>query len=218
MCRICKALKESSESRGSRAAQTPCRSTPTSEDEDGQRGRDEQGRSCQARTSRLVEGLRGQAFRIAQQIDISVLVSTAGPNTLPKLFNDNLKPRKEQEARELYATVRLREGGMLSRQHGESMSSYVARRRAWRTALQGLDQELKIPDIILAEQALTNCGLSDDQKLMVRTMLLGRITTDTVAAELLSQHPHLHDKEIRQGRHQGSKSWRFQPRWPWILQ
>ena len=80
---------------------------------------------------------------------------------------------------------------MLSRQHGESMSSYVARRWAWRTALQGLDPELKIPDIILAEQTLTNCGLSDDQKLMVRTMLQGRITTDTVADQ--------------------TKRWRFQP-------
>ena len=99
---------------------------------------------------------------------------------------------------------------MLSRQHGESMSSYVARRRAWWMALQGL--ELKIPDIILAEQTLTNCGLSDDQKLMVRTMLQGRITTDTVASELLSQHRHIHGKEIKQGQQKGSKSWRFQPR------
>ena len=107
---------------------------------------------------------------------------------------------------------------MLSRQHGESMSSYVARRRAWWMALQGL--ELKIPDIILAEQTLTNCGLSDDQKLMVRTMLQGRITTDTVASELLSQHRHIHGKEIKQGQQKGIKELAFPAeiqRWPWIL-
>ena len=46
---------------------------------------------------RLVEGVRGQAFRKAQQIDISVLASTAGPTTLLKLLNDNLKPGKNKK-------------------------------------------------------------------------------------------------------------------------
>ena len=159
---------------------------------------------------RMVEGLRGQAFRLAQQVDISVLSSSAGPQTLLKLFQDNLKPRREQEARELYSAG-SREGGLLSRQHGEPMSSYVSRRKAWWSALQGLDAELKIPDIILAEQTLVNCGLSDDQKLMIRTMLQGRVTTDTVAAELLSQHPHIHEKEKRHGSHHGKGHGKWRP-------
>ena len=97
---------------------------------------------------RLVEGLRGPALRLAQQVDISVLSSSAGPTTLLKALNSNLKPRKEQQARELYSAG-SKEGGMLSRQHGEPMSSYVARRTSWWNALQSLDQELKMPDVLL---------------------------------------------------------------------
>ena len=115
---------------------------------------------------RLVEGLRGQALRLAQQVNIDVLSTSAGPTTLLKVFNDTLKPRKEQEARELYAAG-AKEGGMLSRQSTESMASYVSRRRAWWAALQNLDSDLKIPDILLGEQILCNSGITDDQKLMI---------------------------------------------------
>ena len=94
---------------------------------------------------------------------------------------------EHREARELYSAG-SREGGMLSRQVGESMASYVSRRRAWWSALQGLDSELKIPEVILAEQILVNSNITDDQKLMVRTMLQGTLTVENVAAELLSQH------------------------------
>ena len=161
---------------------------------------------------RLVEGLRGPALRLAQQVDISVLSSSAGPTTLLKALNSNLKPRKEQQARELYSAG-SKEGGMLSRQHGEPMSSYVARRTSWWHALQSLDQELRVPDVILAEMTLTNSGLSEDQRLMIRTVLQGRITTDTVATELLSQHPSIHERERRSGKPKGhSKGWRFPPR------
>eukprot|EP00435_Cladocopium_sp_Y103_P028489 s298_g7.t1 len=163
---------------------------------------------------RLVEGLRGPALRLAQQVDISVLSSTAGPTTLLKTLNSNLKPRKEQQARELYSAG-SKEGGMLARQHGEPMSSYVARRTAWWHALQSLDDELKVPDVLLAEMTLANSGLTEDQRLMIRTVLQGRVTTDTVATELLSQHPGIHEREKRSGGGKmkgSSKGWRFQPR------
>ena len=79
--------------------------------------------------------------------------------------------------------------------------------------MQSLDQELKVPDVLLAEMTLTNSGLSEDQRLMIRTVLQGRITTDTVATELLSQHPSIHERERRSGRPKGhSKGWRFPPR------
>ena len=148
---------------------------------------------------RLVEGLRGPALRLAQQVDISVLSSSAGPTTLLKTLNSNLKPRKEQQARELYSAG-SKEGGMLARQHGEPMSSYVARRTAWWNALQSLDQELKVPDVLLAEMTLTNSGLSEDQRLMIRTVLQGRITTDLVTTELLSQHPSMNVNDELESR------------------
>lgn len=157
---------------------------------------------------RLVEGLRGQAFRLAQQIEIAQLAASDGPKKLLQVFHDSLKPRKTQEARELYAAG-SKEGGTLSRQHGEPMSSYIARRRAWWMALNNLDAELKIPDVILAEQILTNAGISDDQRLMIRTMLHGDVTVDKVASELLSQHPNIHEKEKNRGYTKGhGKPWK----------
>eukprot|EP00435_Cladocopium_sp_Y103_P042697 s3523_g11.t2 len=54
----------------------------------------------------------------------------------------------------------------------------------WWNALQGLDQELKVPDVLLAEMTLSNSGLSEDQRLMIRTMLQGRVTTGNVATEV----------------------------------
>ena len=156
---------------------------------------------------RLVEGLRGQALRLAQQVNLSTLSSKDGAEALLKVFNETLKPRRAQEARELYAAG-AREGGALSRQHGESMASYVSRRKAWWAALQGLDSELKIPDIILAEQVLQNSNITEDHKLMIRTMLQGKVTVDAVIEELLSQHPVVHEREKRGRDGKGGKSWR----------
>ena len=82
-------------------------------------------------------------------------------------------------------------------------------------ALQSLDQELKVPDVLLAEMTLANAGISEDQRLMIRTVLQGRVTTDTIATELLSQHPNIHERERRSGRSKGhgnKGSWRFPPR------
>ena len=157
---------------------------------------------------RLVEGLRGPALRLVQQLDIQTLGSPEGPKKLLEVFHANLKPRKAQEARELYSAG-ARDGGPLSRQSTESMASYVGRRRAWWAALRSLDDSLKVPETILAEQVLTNSGISYDQQLMVRTMLQGKMTVELVAEELVSQHPQLHERE-RFNRHVkgGGKGWK----------
>ena len=157
---------------------------------------------------RLIEGLRGPALRIVQQLDVQVLGGTDGPKKILEVFHANLRPRKTQEARELY-TVGAREGGPMSRQSTESMSSYVSRRRAWWAALRSLDDSLKVPEAILAEQVLTNSGISYDQQLMVRTMLQGKLTVESVSEELVAQHPQLHERE-RFSRHSksGGKGWK----------
>ena len=61
---------------------------------------------------RLIEGLRGDAFRLAQQLSTEDLAGEDGPQLLLALFNENLKPRKAQEARELFAAG-SRDGGIL---------------------------------------------------------------------------------------------------------
>ena len=72
------------------------------------------------------------------------------PEILIILFEKTLRPRREREARELYA-IGARDGGMMARQQGEPVSSYVA------------------------EQVLQNAGLTEDQKLIIRTTLRGKM-------------------------------------------
>ena len=158
---------------------------------------------------RLVEGLRGTALKMAQQIEPSKLATTEAPEILITLFEKNLRPRREQEARELYA-IGSRDGGMMSRQRGEPVSSYVLRRKTWWRQLQQLDPSMAVSEGILAEQILQNAGLSEDQKLMIRTTLRGKMEVELVADELLNQHPRLHERERLPRRHPGSfkGSWR----------
>ena len=116
---------------------------------------------------RLIEGLRGPALRMVQQLDVQVLGGTDGPKKILEVFHANLRPRNS------------------------------------------LDDSLKVPEAILAEQVLTNSGISYDQQLMVRTMLQGKLTVESVSEELVAQHPQLHERErfSRQSKG-GGKGWK----------
>ena len=57
---------------------------------------------------RMVEGLRGQALRLSQTMDMQDLAQEDGPEKLLALFEKSLKPRKAQEARELYMQLDVR--------------------------------------------------------------------------------------------------------------
>ena len=61
--------------------------------------------------------------------------------------------------------------------------------------LQRLDENVQVGESILAEQMLQNAGINEDQKLMVRTILGGKMTVEGVGDELLNQHPRIHEKE-----------------------
>ena len=83
---------------------------------------------------RLVEGLSGSALRIAQLIDTTELAGEKGAEKLLDRLNETLKPRRIQEARELYMAG-AQQNGMLSRQQGEPMATYLVRCQAWYEAM-----------------------------------------------------------------------------------
>ena len=105
---------------------------------------------------RLLEGLRGQTFRLAQQLDTKKLAEKDGHELLLKTFEQHLKPRKDVEARELYVAG-SRDGGIFSRQPGEPMSSYVMRRKAWWHALVQLDSTIMVSEAILCGTDVAEC-------------------------------------------------------------
>ena len=146
---------------------------------------------------RLVEGLRGPALHIVKQLDPETLASDKGAEAIVKKLTETLRPRRQQEARELYQAG-ARENGPLSRQCGESMAMFTLRRKTWWTILQDLDSDIRLPEIILAEQVLQNSKITDDQALMVRTVLGNKLTVAGVCDELLNQHGSIHLKEKKQ--------------------
>ncbi len=151
---------------------------------------------------RLVEGLRGAALQVARSLPVDQLASTAGPAILLNALQESIQPRRKQEARELYNAGAV-VGGLLSRQHGESVANYVLRRKTWYNMMTDLDPDLKLPPVILAEQILQNANLSADHQLMVRTAILGDMSIEKVTAELIAQHARLHENEKRKGSFKG---------------
>ena len=65
-----------------------------------------------------------------RQISLDKLASADGPTLLLKHPTGSLRPRRVQEARELYAAG-AQSGGVLARQFTEPMSSFILRRRTW---------------------------------------------------------------------------------------
>ena len=112
---------------------------------------------------RLVEGLRSQALQVAGEIPMDKLASADGPNILLEFLQKAFRPRRLQEARELY-TAGAQQYGLLARQPGEPMPSFLLRRRTWQRMLKDLDPDLQVPEGILAEQTLLCSGISHEQR------------------------------------------------------
>ena len=145
---------------------------------------------------RLIDGLRGPALQVARNLPIDKLSESDGPQYLLKQLQAALQPRRQQEARELYQ-VGAQLGGVLSRQQGESIPSYVLRIKAWYALMTDLDSELKLPEGILTEQLLQNAGITEDHKLLVRTAVGGEMKWEKVCEELVAQHSRIHEREAR---------------------
>ena len=145
---------------------------------------------------RLIDGLRGPALQVARGLQVDKLSRDEGPTYLLQSLQAAFQPRSKQEARDLYQ-VGAQQGGILSRQAGESIPSYVLRRRTWYAMMTDLDGELKLPEPILAEQILQNSGISMDHQLLIRTAIRGEMTVAAVCEELVAQHSRIHEKETR---------------------
>ena len=156
---------------------------------------------------RLVDGLRGPALQVARGLPVDQLAKEEGTSILLKALQATLQPRSKQEARDLYQ-VGAQSGGVLSRQTGESIPSYVLRRKAWYNLMLDMDASLKLPEGILAEQTLQNSGLSADYQLLVRAAIQGEMTMERLCEELVAQRSRIHERESRSGKGHYNKSYK----------
>ena len=144
----------------------------------------------------ILEGLRGDALQVAMDMGTDELTSAGGIGKLIKNIELLVHPQKHLEAKELYSAGHSK-NGMLSKQPGESMLSYISRRRRWWTLLKEMDSTLQLSDQLRGDLLLDSSGLSHSEKLMIMTSTNNSTLFDTLADALVEQHGKRHLREDR---------------------
>ena len=160
--------------------------------------------------TRVVEGLRGDAFDVARDLGEEVLCAENGLIALVDAMRTSVFPLKAQEAKELFKQG-TKPGGLLSRQAGESMTSYVSRRKRWWRLLTHLDHEIMLSDAHRADLLLDLSGLDANQRLMLMSSIQNNRSFSLIAEALVIQHSAIHRRESRAGgssKAHGKDSWR----------
>jgi len=121
--------------------------------------------------TKVMEGLRGDAFLMAKDLGLSALMDVGPPTGLELLvekIKEHVFPLRSHEARELFR-LGQQASGPLSRQSAETILSFIGRRKRWWIQLKELDPEMAISTQMRAELLLETSGLSRQEQLMVKT-------------------------------------------------
>ena len=144
--------------------------------------------------SKILEGLRGDAFSIARDIGLERLLKPDGIDHLIEQIRQQAFPLQSEEASELFRQGQLL-SGPLAKQQGEPMLSYIARRKRWWSTLCELDPDIRLSEAMRSNLLVELSGLSRQEQLMVRTAARSQ-TTDEYARVLVQHHSVLHMKEL----------------------
>ena len=147
--------------------------------------------------SKVLEGLRGDAYAVAEDLGSLKLKSSDAVPALIEAMRRAVFTLKEHEAKELYR-MGTSIGGPLSRQAGESMTQYISRRKRWWRKVKELDEKLQVSDTILTDLLMDNANLNRSEKLMILTTVHDSPTFESVSEALLRQHGKIHLRESRQ--------------------
>ena len=112
-------------------------------------------------------------------------------------------PRASEEARELFKAGQ--KPGSLARQNGESMLSYVSRRRRWWKLLKTLDGSIELSEPMRVELLLELSGLSRQEIIVIKACAPDARAFESVAATLVEQYSGVH---LREGRSLGQPNLR----------
>ena len=162
--------------------------------------------ATQARTEmvqKVLEGLREEAFELARDIGVDVLTQPGGLRKFVKKLRDVVFPRASEEALELFKAGQ--KPGSLARQNGESMLSYVSRRRRWWKLLKTLDGSIELSEPMRVELLLELSGLSRQEIIVIKAFSPDARSFESVAATLVEQYSGVH---LREGRSLGQPNLR----------
>ena len=135
---------------------------------------------------KIVEGLTGEALKVAMTLGFSELKKDDAVPTLNARIKTHIFPMASAEARELYKAGQRQ--GPLSRQYGEPMISYVQRRRRWWSMLKELEPKIEMSNTMLGEMLLDQSGLTANERLMIMTSTFNSLAFEDVADALVKQH------------------------------
>ncbi len=152
--------------------------------------------------SKVVDGLRGDAFVVAQEVGLETLWGTRGVEQLTKNMREMVFPLTTQEAKELFRQY-TKQNGLLSRQVGESMKQYISRRsRCWKL-LKELDPEIELSVGHRADMLLDLAGLDKNERTMIQASISNERDFQKVADALITQHPRIHVSDHRRKSFKG---------------
>ena len=185
----------------------------------------------------IVEALRGEAAVVAMDVGVTTLLADGGWKKLVEAVRVHTFTNVRTEAKELYRIGHQRKG-ILSRQPGEPMISFVSRRRRWWDKLKKLDGSIELSTAIRGDLMLDASTLTKDQQNMVLTSIANSREFDKIAEGLIEQHGDIHKDESKKpqkndrsprahagrasvhskgskgkGSHFGSKKQGFQKKW-----
>ena len=152
--------------------------------------------------SKVMEGLRGDAFLVARDMGINALVADGGMRELVHRIKQSVFPRASEEARELFCIGQVR-SGPLSRQPSESMRSYCDRRRRWWRTLQELDSSTSLSEPMRCELLIELSGLTHQEALVIKACAGSPLSFGKVANTLIEHYGSVHLRGGRPLGHQG---------------
>ncbi|CAE7414696.1 CAX4 [Symbiodinium sp. CCMP2592] len=122
---------------------------------------------------KVLEGLRDEAFELARDIGIESLTAPGGLRDFITKLRNVVFPRATEEARELFRAGQKQ--GVLARQGGESMLSYVSRRRRWWKLLKTLDASIELSEPMRVELLLELSGNAAEHATAVTSAYKGKL-------------------------------------------
>jgi len=146
--------------------------------------------------SQIIKNLRGLALECAKAIEPGDLLKKDGTG-LDKLIDGislALFPIKSEEAKTLYTEFH-KIGGILSRQHGESVVSYDSRRTRAEKLMAILSPATKIDPEQKADLYLDNAGITEIEKQLLLTSIDHVKDQEKIKEKLLFLHSKKHIRE-----------------------
>lgn len=163
--------------------------------------------------SKVVDGLRGDAFIIAKEVGSDRLWSVVGVPDIEQwgfsgdrdtihapgvdvridAVRVSASPLTTYEAKELFRQY-CKPAGSLSRQNGESMQQYISRRRRCWKLLEELDPEIVLSEGHRTDMLLDLAGLDRNERKMIQASVGNARDFERIANALIIQHPRIHLK------------------------